>query len=182
MTPTSAEDQEDQLKEPEEIRRKVLEYRLRGQFIRGHEYISSLPDSLRRERKIAIESAQLYLVQGNYIRAAEACRLARKSIFLGDVGPNDFSQEILDVDSACLELLSAYIDITRLCSLNNALSTSQRVYDVWLKPTGRCAGLERGMRSLILSSCSSFESRPTKHSLQRNRSPALGFRRLQYDN
>ena len=94
-----------------------------------------IPRDLRQRQKIAIETAQLYLVQGDYIRAAEECDLAHKSIFSDEVERNEFSSEVFNVDSVCLELVSAYIDISRRCKLKSALYLSQRVYDVWLSPS-----------------------------------------------
>jgi hypothetical protein len=121
--------------ELEEVKAHIRLYRLRGQFIEGHEYICSLARDLRKWQKIAIETAQLYLVQGDYIRAAEECALAYKSIFSDEVERNEFSSEVFNVDSVCLELVSAYIDISRRCKLKSALYLSQRVYDVWLSPS-----------------------------------------------
>jgi hypothetical protein len=120
--------------ELEEAKERIRLYRLRGQFIDGHEYICSLTQDLRKRQTIAIETAQLYLVQGDYIRAAEECALAHKSIFSDEVERNEFSSEVFNVDSVCLEFLSAYIDISRRCKLKSALLLSQRVYDVWLSP------------------------------------------------
>jgi hypothetical protein len=119
----------------EEVKAHIRLYRLRGQYIEGHEYVCSLALDLRKRQTIAIENAQLYLVQGDYIRAAEECTLARKSIFSDEVERNKFSSEAFNVDSVCLELVSAYIDISRRCKLKSALHLSQRVYDVWLSPS-----------------------------------------------
>jgi hypothetical protein len=121
--------------ELEEVKAQIRLYRLRGQYIEGHEYICSLARDLRKRQTIAIETAQLYLVQGDYIRAAEECALAHKSIFSDEVERNEFSSEVFNVDSVCLELVSAYIDISRRCKLKSALHLSQRVYDVWLGPS-----------------------------------------------
>jgi hypothetical protein len=123
------------LDELEEVKAHIRLYRLRGQYIEGHEYVCSLARDLRKRQKIAIETAQLYLVQGDYIRAAEECALAHKSIFSDEVERNEFSSEVFNVDSVCLELVSAYIDISRRCKLKSALYLSQRVYDVWLSPS-----------------------------------------------
>src|ERR1700728_323955 len=99
--------------ELEEAKLRIRLYRLRGQFIEGHEYVSSLTRDLRKRQEIAIETAQLYLVQGDYIRAAEECTLSHKSIFSDEVDRSEFSSEVFNIDSVCLELLSAYIDISR---------------------------------------------------------------------
>lgn len=123
------------LDELEEVKAHIRLYRLRGQYIEGHEYVCSLAQDLRKRQKIAIETAQLYLVQGDYIRAAEECALAHKSIFSDEVERNEFSSEVFNADSVCLELISAYIDISRRCKLKSALYLSQRVYDVWLSPS-----------------------------------------------
>jgi hypothetical protein len=121
--------------ELEEVKAHIRLYRLRGQYIEGHEYVCGVAGDLRKRQTIAIEIAQLYLVQGDYIRAAEECTLAHKSIFSDEVERIEFSSEVFNVDSVCLELVSAYIDISRRCKLKSALHLSQRVYDVWLSPS-----------------------------------------------
>jgi hypothetical protein len=139
------------LKELGQIKRDVQNYRLKGQYIAGHEYVCGLPESVRRLKTIAIETAQMYLVQGHYIRAVEACDFAHKTVFLNE-DQNEPSPETLDADSICLELLSAYVAISRWCKVKSALRISQRVYEVWLsrkrKEINLCMG-QKGTKSLL---------------------------------
>jgi hypothetical protein len=121
----------------DKIKRGVQNYRLRGQYNAGHVYICGLPQSTRQVKTVAIEIAQLYLVQGHYIRASEACALAHKPTVSNDAELKESSPGAFDADHICLELLSAYIDISRRCKLKTALHISQRVYDAWLAPMRR---------------------------------------------
>ena len=111
-----------QMPHPQElagIKRDLQDYRLRGQFISGHEYICKLPPSVRRLKLIAIDIAQLYLAQGHSIRAAEACAFSQNSIFA--------DEDALDAESICLALVLAYVDIWTHCKMKTALLICQRV-------------------------------------------------------
>lgn len=119
----------------EKVRQAIKDFRRTGQYIAGHSYISSLAPTLRQEKAIAIDIAQLYLVQGHYIRAWEACSLPESTIFVQGNHLGRFTPEICQADSVCLAILSAYIGISRHGLLKTALQIADRVYDAWLAPS-----------------------------------------------
>jgi hypothetical protein len=107
-------------------------FRGRGQYIVGHAYIIALPQELRQEKRTAIEIAQLYLSQGHYIRAWDACNLPESEIFENGDSTAAFTKEICDPDSATLALLRAFTGISRYGRMKTAFRIADRVYSVWL--------------------------------------------------
>ncbi|CZR69393.1 uncharacterized protein PAC_19293 [Phialocephala subalpina] len=109
---------------------KLREYRAKGQFESGHEYVCSLVQSVQEDKLVAIEVVQLYLVQGHYIRALAACEKARVPLF--DQGLEEYPSEVLNEDSVCLELLHAYVNILRHSELYTALRKAFMAHKLWL--------------------------------------------------
>ena len=133
----------------EKARGDIQDFRRLGRYIEGHDYIVSLPYELRQQIRASIEIAQLYLVQGHWIRAWEACRLSNSNIFKDGDPSAGFTPEICDPHSVCLALLFSYIGICRYGMLRRALRIAGRVYDAWLAPNRKWP-----CRSLVPVSCS----------------------------
>jgi hypothetical protein len=51
----------------EEVKTRIRRFRSKGQYVAGLNFINKLPEALQRTIAIAIEIAQLFLVQGHYI-------------------------------------------------------------------------------------------------------------------
>jgi hypothetical protein len=114
---------------------KLREYRAKGQFESGHEYVCSLAQCVQEDERVAIEVVQLYLVQGHYIRALAACEKARVPLF--DQGLEEYPSEVLNEDSVCLELLHAFVNILRHSELYTALRKAFMAHKLWLGQDGR---------------------------------------------
>lgn len=112
----------------------IQSFRRLGQYIKGDDYIIGLSKELRRDKAVAIEAAQLYLVQGHYIKASDACHLVSCPIFRNGDPSADFTLEICDATSVTLALLTSYVGISRYGKLKTALQVADRIYDVWLTP------------------------------------------------
>jgi hypothetical protein len=98
---------------------------------------------------IAIEIAQLYLVQGHYIRALEACKAFQRMKPNDKTGVgNELAFITLDAQDVCLQLISAYVEISRSCKLQTALNICQQVYDSWLSKTSKCDGAKNWIKLL----------------------------------
>ncbi|KAH6967561.1 CHAT domain-containing protein [Fusarium venenatum] len=114
----------------ESIKSTVGLYRWNGHFLEGAKFINSLPIETTSMRGIAIEAAQLYLVQGQYKLANQICNDASGSIFDcldgNDQPPSSWNEEI-----AAFELMRAFILIVRYSKLTSALKITQRVGDAW---------------------------------------------------
>jgi hypothetical protein len=118
----------------------VRDFRRKGQYVTGHNYICGLSESTRKLTAVAVEVAQLYLVQGHYIRAWEAVTLVDVAVFdEDDERQESFTAGICQVDSACIALLSAFISISRFGKLRTALRIADLIGRVWLEPGGRVA-------------------------------------------
>src|SRR5438105_10823585 len=63
------------------VKKRLRLLRAKGQYDAGHEFIIALPEWIRKMKAVAIEAAQLYLVQGHYIRAARVCAGAAEPFF-----------------------------------------------------------------------------------------------------
>ena len=103
-----------------------------GRYIEGDDYIIGLSKELRLDKAVAIEAAQLYLVQGHYIKAWDACHLISCPIFKHGDPSADFTREICDATSVTLTLLTSYVGISRYGRLKTALQVANRIYNVWL--------------------------------------------------
>jgi hypothetical protein len=112
----------------------IQTFRRLGQYIEGDDYIIGLSKDLRRDKAVTIEAAQLYLVQGHYIKASDACHLVSCPIFKKGDPSADFTLEICDATSVTLALLTSYVGISRHGKLKTALKVADRIYDVWLTP------------------------------------------------
>ena len=107
-------------------------FQTRGQYAAGHEYITALPQGIRREKRTAIRIAQLYLSQGHYIRAWDACNIPEAEIFENGESTAAFTKDICDLDSTTLALVRAFVGISRFGRTKTALRVADRVYSVWL--------------------------------------------------
>ncbi|KAK0659486.1 CHAT domain-containing protein [Cercophora samala] len=94
----------------------IRDHRSRGTFAEGHQFITALSQELRSLTSVAIEIAQLYLVQGRYILAAATCESQPRAS---------------DEEGAVLELLQAFIGIGRYSKLKTALQIAQRIGEAW---------------------------------------------------
>ncbi|KAK0726414.1 hypothetical protein B0T21DRAFT_371526, partial [Apiosordaria backusii] len=100
----------------ESAKASIRTHRARGTFAEGHQFIRNLPQEIRSLTSVAIEVAQLYLVQGQYTLAATTC---------------EDQQPASGEEGAVLELLQAFIGIGRYSKLRTALKTAQRIGDAW---------------------------------------------------
>ena len=121
----------------ETTRRKIAALRRCGHYQEGHLFISNLSVEDRQVVAIAIEAAQLYLVQGHYVRAAEVSAFIPRLFPAPEEGKGETPCAAFAEDRVCLELIRAYIDISRHCKLNTAISIAERVYAIWLSPKGK---------------------------------------------
>src|SRR5271155_2716068 len=137
----------------EKAREAIQDFRRRGRYIEGHDYIIRLPQELRQQVRVTIEIAQLYLVQGHWIRAWEACNLSNLNIFKDGDSSAGFTLEICDQHSVCLALLSTYIGICRHGMIKSALRIAGRVHDAWLAPNRKwpCCPLVLACYSAVCS-------------------------------
>ncbi|RDL39272.1 uncharacterized protein BP5553_03612 [Venustampulla echinocandica] len=121
-----------------EIKTTIDDLRIRGQYAQAHEFICSLPPKVCAIPSVAIDIIQLHLVQGHDALAAEACVIARKPLFVNasDLEHSAFTKEIFDVDSVCIELLTAYAHMRRFCELKAAKVITERIHGVWLGTQG----------------------------------------------
>ena len=123
--------------EIEGVRQSILDFRRRGQYLEAHKYISNLNQSTCEIAAVAVEIASLYVTQGHYIRAWDACRLPKSCIFT-DEDEQSFTSEVCQVDSVCLALTSAYIGISRHGRIKTALRIAEQVHESWLSPHRKC--------------------------------------------
>jgi len=100
----------------ESVQATIRVHRSHGTFLEGDQFIRSLPRHISSVTSIAIEIAQLYLVQGQFILAAQACE---------DVSTMPGEEAIV------LELLQAFIGIGRYSKLKTALRIARRIGDAW---------------------------------------------------
>ncbi|KAF4332402.1 tetratricopeptide repeat [Fusarium beomiforme] len=114
----------------ESIKSTIRIYRWYGHFLEGTKFIDSLPIETKSIRVIAIEAAQLYLVQGQYKLANLICNDTSGSIF-DCLDDNDQPQSIWNEEIAAYELMRAFILIGRYSKLTSALKITQRVGDAW---------------------------------------------------
>lgn len=118
--------------ETSEVCRTIQNFRRLGKYFEGDQYICALSEEVRREKAVVIEAAQLYLVQGHYIKALDACHLVSCPILEDSDPSKGFTSEICNVGSVALALLTSVIEISRLGKVKTALKVANRVYEVWL--------------------------------------------------
>jgi hypothetical protein len=128
----------------ETTRRKISALRRCGNYQEGHHFISNLSVEDRKVVAIAIEAAQLYLVQGHYIRAAEVSAFIPRLFPAPEEGKAEVPSAVFCEGRVCLELIRAYIDISHHCELKSAVSIAERVHSIWLSPKGK-----RPMRGIL---------------------------------
>jgi tetratricopeptide (TPR) repeat protein len=110
-----------------EIKSKIRRLRSNGKFVEGANFIQSLSPEIRNAICVAIEAAQLYLVQGHLRSAADVCERTSTSSGLKhkikgpDSGP----------DVAAFKLMHAYINILRYSKLKTALKTARLAGGAW---------------------------------------------------
>ncbi|KAK4172652.1 CHAT domain-containing protein [Triangularia setosa] len=120
----------------EPTKASIRGHRWRGTFAEGHQFITALPQEIRSLTSVAIEAAQLYLVQGQYTLAAKTCE---------DQQPGSGEE------GAVLELLQAFIGIGRYSKLKAALKTAQNMEGAWhLNTQGEEAKLSRQLQSMTI--------------------------------
>jgi len=107
----------DKFYDMDKIKANIRQYTARGQFHEGMAFISGLTPELQADKSIIVDITELYLVQGHY-------RLAEKA------SSWDLCETTSTEDNAALQLLRAFIGISRHCLLNTALETAERVGDL----------------------------------------------------
>ena len=101
----------------ESVKTTIRAHRSHGTFLEGAQFIRSLAQPISSVTSVAIEIAQLYLVQGQYILAAQACE--HVSMVPGGE------------DAVVMGLLQAFVGIGRYSKLKTALRMAQRIGDAW---------------------------------------------------
>ncbi|GFP58628.1 hypothetical protein TASIC1_0010043900 [Trichoderma asperellum] len=114
----------------EDIKNNIKTYRSNGHFVEAARLIEDLPKNFRCSRVVAIEAAQLYLVQGQFRLAAETCDNVSEPTF-ADLKSESFALSSQDEDAVAFELLRAYIWIGRFSKLKTALKIAQRLGSAW---------------------------------------------------
>lgn len=116
----------------EEIKTSIRTFRSLGKFADGASFIQSLPTEVRLRRSIAVESAELYLVQGQLKLAAEVCHRVSESTYPQRLSDDDLPPSFIwEAEVAAFELLRAYVWIGRYSKLKTALKIAQRVGRAW---------------------------------------------------
>lgn len=105
-----------------------------GDYDSGKAFYESLPAHMQREKVVALEIAQLYLVQGQYKLAAQACLAAALPLFPSDTKQDELANETWDEDCVALEMCRAYIEISHSGDLADALRVANIVHGTWLSP------------------------------------------------
>ncbi|KAI3320726.1 CHAT domain-containing protein [Xylariaceae sp. AK1471] len=113
------------------VQRAIRRYRGNGHFKEGIKFIDGLPQELKSRKDIGLEVAQLFLVQGNYRRAVQACNDESSSIFECGQEADQIAALLRDPLTAAFELVRAYIEISRYSKLSTALKLAQLVGQVW---------------------------------------------------
>ena len=114
------------------IRAQIQKYRTSGDYASGKSFYESLPAEIQQNKVAALEIAQLYLVQGQYKLAAEACLFAAPPLFNCEAQNDKATREIWDEDHVALEICRAYIEICHSGDLASALKVAEIVRGVWL--------------------------------------------------
>ena len=114
----------------EEIKATIQTHRSNGHFTEGAMFIASLPREIKVMRRVAIEAAQLYLVQGHYRLAAQTCDDVSGSVLSG-LESNDLPPILWNEEVAAFELIRAYIWIGRYSKLRTALKIARRLGSAW---------------------------------------------------
>lgn len=114
----------DHEKSPGAVARKLRDYRLSGFYEDGHKYIQELSSSNRQDTAVAIEAAQLYILQGQYNYAADAT--------YGGLGAGSFPiDETQSDESMCLRIIQAFVAIMRESKLRTALDLVDLVLKIF---------------------------------------------------
>jgi hypothetical protein len=110
----------------QELIDKIRVYRAKGQFDFAKEFINGISKKDRERKSVAIEIAQLYLVQGYFKLAEQACVEAGGSMFSNDK-VECLPKEAYDEESVAFELLRAFIWIGRYSMLFTALDIAKQI-------------------------------------------------------
>ena len=114
----------------EEIKATIRTHRSNGHFAEGALFIASLPKEVKVMRSVAIEAAQLYLVQGHHRLAAQTCDDVSGSVF-SHLESSDLPPTLWNEEVAAFELVRANIWIGRYSKLRTALKIARRLGSVW---------------------------------------------------
>lgn len=113
---------------PDVVARKLRDFRLSGFYADGHKYIQKLSSSHRQHTLVAIEAAQLYILQGQYNYAADATYEALGACSVAIDGTQ--SDEYI-----CLGIIQAFVALMRESKLQTALALADVVLEI-LPPIG----------------------------------------------
>lgn len=109
---------------PGAVARKIRDYRLSGFYEDGHKYIQELSSSNRQHTVVAIEAAQLYILQGQYNYAANAT--------YEGLGAGSFPiDETHSDEHICLRIMQAFVAIMRESKLQTALGLVDLVLEIF---------------------------------------------------
>ncbi|UKZ73628.1 hypothetical protein TrVFT333_001276 [Trichoderma virens FT-333] len=115
----------------EDIKHKIRVSRSIGKFTEATQFIEELPKDIRCTRAVAIEAAQLYLVQGRYRLAAETCDNV-PGPSSGEVESENFAFSNQDEDAVAFELLRVLtLRVARFSKVKTALEIAQRLGSAW---------------------------------------------------
>lgn len=109
---------------PGVVARKLRDYRLSGLYDDGHKYNQELSSSSRQHTMVAIEAAQLYILQGQYNYAADA-------IYGGLGAVSSPIDETQSDEHMCLRILQAFVAIMRESKLQTALDLVDHVLEIF---------------------------------------------------
>jgi hypothetical protein len=115
-----------------EVCKSIVNLRRQGRYQQAHVYISALDARLPQIPAVAIEIASIYLTQGHYIRAWDACQLPESDIFANGDPSEQVTTQIYNVDCVALALLRAYAGISRFARISTAMRVAARVHELWL--------------------------------------------------
>lgn len=109
---------------PGAVARKLRDYQLSGFYNDGHKYIQELSSSNRQHTVVAIEAAQLYILQGQYNYAADA---TYEGLGAGSFPINETQSD----ERMCLRIIQAFVAIMRESKLQTALDLVDHVLKIF---------------------------------------------------
>ncbi|ETS85179.1 hypothetical protein PFICI_03204 [Pestalotiopsis fici W106-1] len=116
--------------DPIAVRKSIRRLRSTGRFSEADQLIANLPGEVKISSNVAIEIAQLYLVQGHWRLAAQTCEVAFESRWDEYDAVNVLHHDRA-VEVAAFKMLSAFIGIGRYSKLKTALEIARRVGNTW---------------------------------------------------
>ncbi len=114
------------------VRVQIQTYRRLGDYESGRIFYESLPANVQQNKVVAREIAQLYLVQGQYKLATQACLTAALPMFPCETMNDEPASEVWDDDCVALEMCRAYTEISHSGDLADALRVAKIVHGIWL--------------------------------------------------